>query len=237
MTRALPPTRRPARRMFRRTIAFAHALRHLLRGGDPAADVAPPCCRPRRRRRRAPTWRKPDAGNGNGPRALPPRRPARRVRAASLDATLSAMVATAASCERIKTRRCRFHTRCCCTARPTCTASCCPSAWSIDRLPDPAGGGDRRLHLLRARRAGRRDRGTFGLSPNDLPLDAICRAIEIDMRDALGDAELPMRRDRSTGCCASAGAAARAHPRQEGPLLRHRAAGQPAIDRCFVCDQ
>ena len=31
----------------------------------------------------------------------------------------------------------------------------------------------------------------FGVSPNDLPLDAICRAIEIDLRDALGDPDLP----------------------------------------------
>ena len=31
----------------------------------------------------------------------------------------------------------------------------------------------------------------FGLLPNDLPLDAICRTIEIDLREALGDRDLP----------------------------------------------
>jgi putative membrane protein len=31
----------------------------------------------------------------------------------------------------------------------------------------------------------------FGLEANDLPLDAICRAIEIDLRAALGDTDLP----------------------------------------------
>lgn len=31
----------------------------------------------------------------------------------------------------------------------------------------------------------------FGLSPNDLPLDAICRTIEIDMRQAVGDPAVP----------------------------------------------
>jgi putative membrane protein len=31
----------------------------------------------------------------------------------------------------------------------------------------------------------------FGLEPNDLPLDAICRAIEIDLRSALCDADVP----------------------------------------------
>ncbi|MCY1165805.1 Bestrophin, RFP-TM, chloride channel [compost metagenome] len=31
----------------------------------------------------------------------------------------------------------------------------------------------------------------FGLLPNDLPLDAICRAIEIDLRESLGETNLP----------------------------------------------
>jgi len=31
----------------------------------------------------------------------------------------------------------------------------------------------------------------FGLLPNDLPLDAICRGIEIDVRQALGDTDVP----------------------------------------------
>lgn len=31
----------------------------------------------------------------------------------------------------------------------------------------------------------------FGLEPNDLPLDAMCRAIEIDLRSALGDDDVP----------------------------------------------
>jgi putative membrane protein len=31
----------------------------------------------------------------------------------------------------------------------------------------------------------------FGLAHNDLPLDAICRTIEIDLRESLGDADIP----------------------------------------------
>jgi len=31
----------------------------------------------------------------------------------------------------------------------------------------------------------------FGLLPNDLPLDAICRGIEIDLRQALGERDTP----------------------------------------------
>ena len=31
----------------------------------------------------------------------------------------------------------------------------------------------------------------FGLDANDLPLDAICRAIEINLRESLGDEQIP----------------------------------------------
>jgi putative membrane protein len=31
----------------------------------------------------------------------------------------------------------------------------------------------------------------FGMSPNDLPLDALCRTIEIDLRESLGDSDIP----------------------------------------------
>ena len=31
----------------------------------------------------------------------------------------------------------------------------------------------------------------FGLEANDLPLDAICRSVEIQMREALGEKNLP----------------------------------------------
>jgi putative membrane protein len=29
------------------------------------------------------------------------------------------------------------------------------------------------------------------MSPNDLPLDALCRTIEIDLRESLGDSDIP----------------------------------------------
>ncbi len=31
----------------------------------------------------------------------------------------------------------------------------------------------------------------FGTSPNDLPLDALCRTIEIGLKEALGETDLP----------------------------------------------
>ena len=31
----------------------------------------------------------------------------------------------------------------------------------------------------------------FGMLPNDLPLDAICRTIEINLRESLGETDLP----------------------------------------------
>ena len=47
-------------RMIRRAIAYAHALRHLLRRSDPAADVAPHLLQAEWAAvRAAPTWRKP----------------------------------------------------------------------------------------------------------------------------------------------------------------------------------
>ena len=47
------------------------------------------------------------------------------------------------------------------------------------------------LCLLRPGPAGRRNGRPFGLEPNDLPLDALVRTIEIDQLDALGERLLP----------------------------------------------
>jgi putative membrane protein len=114
------------------------------------------------------------------------------VRAATLDATISAMVATAASCERIKNTPVPFsytlllhrtaYLYCFLLPfglvdtigylTPLVVAIVAYTFYGLDALGDEI-------------------EEPFGDSPNDLPLDAICRAIEIDMRDALGDAELP----------------------------------------------
>lgn len=181
-------------RMIRRTIAFAHALRHTLRRSDPAADVAAHL----------------DPGEWAAVRGRPNLHQAlmlemgqdlarcRRaglvdgMRATTLDATISAMVATAASCERIKNTPVPFsytlllhrtsYLYCFLLPfglvdsigfmTPLVVAIVAYTFYGLDALGDEI-------------------EEPFGLSPNDLPLDALCRAIEIDMRDALGETELP----------------------------------------------
>lgn len=181
-------------RMMRRTVAYAHALRHLLRRSDPAADVAPHL---------APAEWAALRSRPNLAQALMLEMGAdlarcRRaglidsVRAATLDATLSAMVASAASCERIKNTPVPFsytlllhrtaYLYCFMLPfglvdsigymTPVVVTIVAYTFYGLDALGDEI-------------------EEPFGLSPNDLPLDAICRTIEIDMRDALGEPELP----------------------------------------------
>ena len=181
-------------RMIRRTIAFAHALRHNLRRTGAEADVVPHL---------HPAEWAALRGRVNLHHALmlemgEDLARCRRaglvdsVRAATLDATISAMVATAASCERIKNTPVPFsytlllhrtaYLYCFLLPfglvdtigylAPLVVAIVAYTFYGLDALGDEI-------------------EEPFGDSPNDLPLDAICRAIEIDMRDALGDAELP----------------------------------------------
>jgi len=181
-------------RMIRRAIAYAHALRHLLRRSDAAADVAPHL---------QPAEWAALSQRVNLSQALMLEMGAdlarcRRagmldsVRAATLDGTMSAMVATAASCERIKNTPVPFsytlllhrtaYLYCYLLPfglvdaigylTPLVVAIVAYTFYGLDALGDEI-------------------EEPFGLSPNDLPLDAICRAIEIDLRDALGETELP----------------------------------------------
>ena len=181
-------------RMIRRTIAFAHALRHNLRRSDAANDVAPhldpaewAALRPRVNLHQA-LMLEMGADLARCRRAGL----VDSMRAATLDATLSAMVATAASCERIKNTPVPFsytlllhrtaYLYCFLLPfglvdsigymTPLVVAIVAYTFYGLDALGDEI-------------------EEPFGLSPNDLPLDAICRAIEIDMRDALGDTDLP----------------------------------------------
>jgi putative membrane protein len=181
-------------RMIRRTIAFAHALRHNLRRSDAAADVAPhlhpsewAALRTRVNLHQALMLEMgADLARCRQAGLLD------SVRAATLDTTLSAMVATAASCERIKNTPVPFsytlllhrtaYLYCFLLPfglvdtigylTPLVVAIVAYTFYGLDALGDEI-------------------EEPFGLSPNDLPLDAICRAIEIDMRDALGDPDLP----------------------------------------------
>jgi putative membrane protein len=181
-------------RMIRRAIAYAHALRHQLRRSDPAADVAPHL-RPAEWTALSPRVNLSQALMLEMGADLARCRRAGMldsVRAAALDGTISSMVATAASCERIKNTPVPFsytlllhrtaYLYCYLLPfglvdaigylTPLVVAIVAYTFYGLDALGDEI-------------------EEPFGLSPNDLPLDAICRTIEIDLRDALGEAELP----------------------------------------------
>nr|WP_269143523.1 bestrophin family protein [Massilia phyllostachyos] len=112
--------------------------------------------------------------------------------AANIDTTLSAMTAAAASCERIKNTPIPFsysvllhrtaYIYCFLLPfglvdsigfmTPVVVAIVAYTFFGLDALGDEL-------------------EEPFGMEPNDLPLDAICRVIEIDLRTALGDEQVP----------------------------------------------
>ncbi|RZA34385.1 MAG: bestrophin [Lysobacteraceae bacterium] len=112
--------------------------------------------------------------------------------AANIDATLSAMTAAGASCERIKNTPIPFsysvllhrtaYMYCFLLPfglvdtigfmTPVVVAIVAYTFFGLDALGDEL-------------------EEPFGMEPNDLPLDAICRAIEIDLRTALEDDDIP----------------------------------------------
>ena len=181
-------------RMIRRTVAHAHALRHHLRQTAPAADVAPWLAQDEWERVRS---------LPNLPHALMLEMGAdlalclreRRLDpmlAAPIDASLSSMTAVAAACERIRGTPIPFsytlllhrtaHLYCIFLPfglvdtigylTPLVAAIVAYTFFGLDALGDEI-------------------EEPFGHSDNDLPLDAICRTIEIDLRTALGERDLP----------------------------------------------
>jgi len=185
----------PRRAMILRTIGFASALRHQLRGSDAAGDLAAllpageaQACAAARRgtdwllRRNA-----EELGAFLRDGRLDP------ALAAELDQSLSAMAAVAAGCERIRHTPIPFpytlllHR----TAwlycfllpfglvdsvgfmTPFVVAIVAYTFFGLDALGDEI-------------------EDPFGTADNHLPLDALCREIEINLREALGETELPL---------------------------------------------
>ena len=181
-------------RMIYRAIAYAHALRHQLRDSDSRPDVEPLL---------APDeWRGYQAA-AHKPNFLMDRMGADLRRcmdegridgclAASIDSTLCLLSAACAACERIKSTPIPFsytlllHR----TAyfycfllpfglvdtigfmTPFVVAIVAYTFFGLDALGDEI-------------------EEPFGLAPNDLPLDTICRTIEINLRASLGETDLP----------------------------------------------
>ncbi|MBK4736506.1 bestrophin family protein [Noviherbaspirillum pedocola] len=182
------------RQMVHRAIAFAHALRHHLRGTDGAEDLKP-LLSPYEWERMLASTHKPhflmDRMGEDLKRCMEEGR-IDSMLAASIDATLSAMVATGAACERIRNTpipfsytlllhrtaylycfllpfglvdTIRFMT-------PFVVAIVAYTFFGLDALGDEI-------------------EEPFGMSANDLPLEAICRGIEITLRESLGEKPLP----------------------------------------------
>ncbi|MCC2958426.1 bestrophin family protein [Massilia sp. IC2-477] len=181
-------------RMVLRAGAFCHALRDALRGlpPDPAlTGLLLPA--EREAMQRAPN--KPDylmQRMGQDLRLGLKEGRIEACLAANIDTTLSAMTASAAACERIKSTPIPFsytlllhrtaYLYCFLLPfglvdtigfmTPLVVAIVAYTFFGLDALGDEL-------------------EEPFGLEHNDLPLNAICRAIEIEMRAALGDDDLP----------------------------------------------
>jgi len=181
-------------RMIRRAIAYAHALRHHLRKTDPSREVQ--------------AWLAPEEWERvkdlpNLPHALMLDMGAdlalclregrlQPMLAPAIDASLSSMTGVAAACERIRGTPIPFsytlllhrtaHLYCIFLPfglvdtigylTPLVAAIVAYTFFGLDALGDEI-------------------EEPFGHADNDLPLDAICRTIEIDLRTALGERDLP----------------------------------------------
>jgi putative membrane protein len=181
-------------RMLYRAIAFAHAVRDLLRC-KPTAPELEQLLLPAEFAQMQQMPHKPDflmLNMGMDLRLCLKEGRIEPCLAASIDTTLSAMTAAAASCERIKNTPIPFsytlllhrtaYIYCFLLPfglvdsigfmTPFVVAIVAYTFFGLDALGDEI-------------------EEPFGAEPNDLPLDAICRAIEIDLRTALRDKQVP----------------------------------------------
>lgn len=182
-------------RMICRTIAFCQALKHQLRGTpDPNCEVSSLL--------RSEEWQRVAAARNRLTTLMQAMaadlQQARRqgrvdsIRAVAIDATLAELTAAATACERIRNTPLPFsytlllhrtaYLYCFLLPfglvdsigymTPFVVAIVAYTFFGLDALGDEI-------------------EEPFGLLPNDLPLDAICRTIEIDLREAIGDSALP----------------------------------------------
>ena len=181
-------------RMVYRCVAYAHALRHYLRGSSAGDDT---------RRFLLPAESQKMGASSNPPDYLMLRMGADLQQclqegridpclAASIDATVSAIAGAGAACERIKSTPIPFsytlllhrtaYMYCFLLPfglvdsigfmTPLVVAIVTYTFFALDALGDEI-------------------EEPFGLEPNDLPLDAICRSLEINLRESLDDTDIP----------------------------------------------
>jgi putative membrane protein len=181
-------------RITYRAIAYAYALRDLLRGTEQAGDYRP-FLRADEFHALNGVSNKPDRlmlTMGHDLRDCLAQRHIDPALAVAIDGTLSAMVGAGAACERIKGTPIPFsytlllhrtaYMYCFLLPfglvdsvgfmTPLVVAIVAYTFFGLDALGDEL-------------------EEPFGLSPNDLALDAMCRGIEINLREALGDSAIP----------------------------------------------
>ncbi|MDD2777048.1 MAG: bestrophin family protein [Gallionella sp.] len=177
-------------RMIYRTIAFSHALRHLLRGTDAMAEIKP-LLTPDEWQQSSKTSNIPDYlmhQMGNDLRLCLDEKRLEGCLAANIDETMSAITAAAAACERIKGTPIPFSYTL--MLHRTAYLYCFLLPFGLVDVigfMTPFVVGIVAYTFFGLDALGDEIEEPFGNLPNDLALDAICRGIEINLRGALGE--------------------------------------------------
>jgi putative membrane protein len=184
----------PRSRLVLRTIAFAHALRHQLRCSDPGQDMErllPPAeAREFAASRLGTDYLLHRMGRDVGALLrcgkLDPRL------AAELDASLSALAAVAAGCERIKTTPIPFAYTLLLHRSASLYCFLLPFGLvDLIGLMTPVVVAIVAYTFFGLDALGDEIEEPFGLAMHHLPLDALCRTVEINLLEALGERDLP----------------------------------------------
>ncbi len=177
-------------RMIYRTIAFSHALRHLLRDTDASSDLKSLLAH-NEWQQTALATNIPDFlmhQMGSDLRLCISEKRIDPCLAASVDSTLSSMTAAAASCERIKSTPIPFSYTL--MLHRTAYLYCFLLPFGlVDTIGfmTPFVVGIVAYTFFGLDALGDEIEEPFGNAPNDLALDAICRSIEINLRESVGE--------------------------------------------------
>ncbi|MFA6013645.1 MAG: bestrophin family protein [Gallionellaceae bacterium] len=177
-------------RMIYRTIAVSHALRHLLRQTDASAELKPLLTQ-QEWAQSAKSSNLPDYlmhQMGNDLRLCIAEKRLEGCLAANIDATMSSITAASAACERIKSTPIPFSYTL--MLHRTAYLYCFLLPFGLVDVigfMTPFVVGIVAYTFFGLDALGDEIEEPFGNLPNDLALDAICRGIEINLRDSLGE--------------------------------------------------
>lgn len=177
-------------RMIYRTIAFSHALRHLLRNTDAISELKPflEQCEWEQIQKTTNIPNHLMLRMGNDLRLCIEEKRVDGCLAVAIDKTISSMSATVAACERIKNTPIPFSYTL--LLHRTAYLYCFLLPFGlVDAIGymTPFVVGIVAYTFFGLDALGYEIEEPFGDAPNDLPLSAICRSIEINLRDALGE--------------------------------------------------